>query len=166
MYIHLAWKDLHTLFTTRAALFPVTAGAVCGVACAMLRGRLGWSGLGISDSRSLMNFSSNGSLRCVCGTQHPAGLIADRRQFCRSCGCEIVLQNQAMLDKQLSAKEIRAITRSLRLASIRASQLELPPSIKTVEELHRYLAASESRPRRRAMPPASTSNVAEQPTVH
>jgi hypothetical protein len=160
-----AFNQLHQMLTTRAAVVPVTAGAVCGLACAVLRGRIGRFSLGSSDARSLMNFSSNGSLHCVCGTQHPESLLADRRQFCRSCGCEIVVQDHALLDKQLTPKEIKAITRSLRLASIRASQLELPPSITTVEELHRYLALSDSTPRRRTAPPPSSS-VVEQPTVH
>jgi len=155
-------KDLHTALMSRVALFPAAAGAVCGVACAMWRSGIAWTH---RDSRSLMNFSSHGSLHCICGTQHPQGLLADRRQVCRTCGCEVVAQNPAMLDKQLSPKEIRAMTRSLRLAAIRASHLQLPPSITTVEELHRYLSLSETKPIRRAVPMAGAV-VMEQPTVH
>jgi hypothetical protein len=155
-------KDLHTVLLTRAAVVPATAGAVCGLACAVWRRGMGWAR---RDPRSLMSFSSNGSLRCVCGTQHPEGLLADRRQFCRACGCEVVPQNLAALEKQLSAKEIRAITRSLRLAAIRASHLELPPSIATVDDLHRYLSMSDSKQLRRSMPQVAAT-VVEQPVIH
>ena len=55
------------------------------------------------------------------------------------------MPNEEMLNKYLSPKEIKAMTKSLRRAAIRASHLELPPSITTVEELHRYLDTSEPK---------------------
>ena len=163
MYSLLSLVDLQTLLTTRGAVLPITAGVLCGVAYVMFRGTIARILVGGRDSRSLMNLSANGSLRCVCGAQHPEGVGADRRQYCRNCGCEVVAQNEAMLDRQLSPKEIKAMTRSLRVAAIRASQLELPPSITTVEELHRYLGSSQKKVVRSV---TAKPAVIEQPTIH
>jgi len=110
-----------------------------------------------------MNFSSQGTLRCICGNEHREGAIADRRHFCRSCGCEVVHQDPAMLDKQISRKEITQMTRSLRRAALRASHLELPSSVTTIDELHRYLESSE--PKNNRTPPTRPTSV-EQPQVH
>ncbi len=156
-------QDLRTTLSARSTLLPVTGGVMCGVAVAIFRGGIARILPSARDSESLMNFSSQGSLRCVCGAKHPEGLLADRRQFCRSCGCEVVAPNEEMLNKELSTKEIKAMTRSLRRAAIRASHLELPPSITTVEELHRYLESSE--PKNDRTPPTRPTSI-EQPTVN
>ena len=114
-----------------------------GFAIALFRGSIGrLLLLGTRDSDSLMNFSSMGTLRCICGQQHPAGVKADRREFCRRCGCEVAATNSSMVDKHLSKREIKAMTSSLRRAAIRASHLELPPTITTISELHEYLECS------------------------
>jgi hypothetical protein len=156
MYTPLALLDLHALLTARTALLPVTGGVVTGFAFAFFRGRLGrLSFFGNRDSESLMNFSSLGALRCICGTQHPEGVAVERRQFCRSCGCEVAESNTKLLEKQLTRKEIKAMTMSLRRAAMRASHLELPPTINNVEELHRYLDSAEPKVPR--MPPPSGS---------
>lgn len=119
--------------------------------------------MGSRESDSLMNFSSLGTLRCICGAQHTGGAGADRRQFCRRCGCEVAATNTAMVDKQLSKREIKAMTASLRRAAIRASHLELPPTITTISELHEYLESSEPRTlRTKSTSPAHI----EQPQVH
>lgn len=138
--------DLHALFTARTALIPVLGGVMTGFAIALFRGSFGRFFLsGNRDSDSLMNFSSLGTLHCICGEQHPAGVVADRRQFCRRCGCEVVARNASMVDKHLSKREIKAMTLSLRRAAARASHLELPPTITTISELHEYLESSEPR---------------------
>jgi hypothetical protein len=165
MYSPLALLDLPAVLITHAALIPVTGGLMTGFAFAFFRGNLGRLLLfGNRESESLMNFSSLGTLRCVCGEKHPEGVAVDRRQFCRSCGCEVVASNTTMLDKHLSRKEIKAMTASLRKAAIRASHLELPPTITTVAELHRYLDSSE--PKTSRTPPPSGSSQAEQHRVH
>jgi hypothetical protein len=152
----LAFHDLHSILTARTTLIPVTGGVMTGFAFAMFRGNLGRMLLfGKSDSTSLMNFSSTGTLRCICGEKHPEGIAADRRQFCRSCGCEVVAKNTAMLDKHLSKREIKAMTATLKRAAIRASHLELPPAITTVQQLNEYLAGSE---------PKQVRVIASQPT--
>jgi hypothetical protein len=86
-----------------------------------------------------MSFAPLGRLRCVCGLQLPAGILADRRHFCRTCGCEVIAQDQARLSQNVSPKEIHAMTKSLHRAAIRARNLKVPPSVSTVEELHRYV---------------------------
>jgi hypothetical protein len=135
----LASIDLRTILTARAALVPVTGGVMAGFAIALFRGSIGRLLLFGKEQESLMNFSNLGTLRCICGEKHPKGIGVDRRQFCRSCGCEIVATNTALLDKHLTRKEIKAMTSSLSLAALRASHLELPPTITTIEELHEYL---------------------------
>ena len=146
MYSPLALLDLRAFLTTRTTLIPVTGGVMAGFAMALFRGSIGRLFLmGNRDSDSLMNFASMGTLSCICGERHPAGLKADRRQFCRRCGCEVAAMNQAMLDKHLSKREIRQMTTSIRRAAIRASHLELPPTITTVSELHEYLESAEPK---------------------
>jgi hypothetical protein len=155
---------VQSLFSSHAGVVPMAGGAITGLAVAVFRG----SGLlanpfGLRGARSLMNFSSQGTLRCICGIQHREGGIPDRRQFCRSCGCEVVRQDAAMLDKQLTRREIAEMTRSLQRAASRASHLDLPPSVTTIDELHRYLASSE--PKNPRTPPTRPSSV-EQTQVH
>ena len=154
--------DASGVLAARSALIPVSGALVAGLSFLLFRGRLSQTrSFSSSESSSIMNFSSLGTLRCVCGAEHREGVTADRRSFCRSCGCEVVPQNPAMLDKHLTSREIKNITRSLRRAAIRASHLELPPSITTVEELHRYLDENQTAPSRN-MPPPSI----EQPQLH
>jgi len=138
-----------------------------GFALALFRGSIGRLFLmGGRDSDSLMNFSSMGTLRCICGEQHPAGVAADRRQFCRSCGCEVVATNTNMVDKHLSKREIKAMTSSLRRAAMRASHLELPPTITTINELYEYLDSSEPRTMRAKSGQHAQAARIEQPQVH
>jgi len=135
-----------------------------GFAFALYRGTLGrLFSSSVNDSESIMNFSPLGTLKCVCGEQHPAGVAVDRRQFCRSCGCEVMATNTAALDRHLSQKEIKAMTQSLRRAAIRASHLELPPTITTIDELHQYLNSAE--PKAPRTPPTHPTHVG-QPQVH
>jgi len=162
MQLHLALPDVYSFVSTHAAVAPIAGAALVGWAIAAYRGSLSKFRLFRSrDAESLMNFSSLGTLRCVCKAKH-GDHGADRRQFCRSCGCEVVAQDTALLDKQISSKEIKTITRSLQRAAIRASHLELPPSITTIEELHRYLDSSE--PKNSRTPPTQPTSV-EQPQV-
>jgi hypothetical protein len=117
-------------------LVPVAGGVMCGLA-AIFRGRI--LPRDARDSGGLMKFSPLGRLRCVCGTRLPAGVLADRRHFCRTCGCEVIAQDEARLSQNVSSREIRAMTKSLRRAASRSRHLMVPPSVTTVEELHRYL---------------------------
>jgi len=160
MYSPTVLPDLRALLTARAALIPVTGGIMTGFAFALYRGTLGrLFASDARDSESIMNFSPLGTLKCVCGEKHPEGVAVDRRQFCRSCGCEVLATNTAQLDRHLSQKEIKAMTRSLRLAAIRASHLELPPTVTTIEELHQYLNSPESKTPR--TPPSRTTQVGQ-----
>lgn len=116
---------------------------MASIAVAMFRGSLGHLLLmETRSSESLMNFASQGTLRCICGESLPKGMAGDRRQFCRACGCEIVPPNSQLLDKHLSPQEIRAMTASVRKAAIRAGRLDLPPTITTIEELNAYLVST------------------------
>jgi hypothetical protein len=164
MYPEFAFLDLRTALASPGILIPVAGLVLCGVAVALFRGSLNriWP-LSNQNSKSLMNFSSLGTLRCVCGAQHPNALGADRRQFCRSCGCEVIATDAAALDRKLSSRDIKSMTRSLRKAAVRASHLELPPAITTVDELHLYLENSEPKARRAR---TGQSAGAEQPQVH
>ena len=160
MYSPLALLNLRTLITARAALIPVTGGIMTGFAFALYRGTLGRLFTSdIKDSESTMNFSPLGTLKCVCGEKHPAGVAVDRRQFCRSCGCEVMATNTAELDCHLTPREIKAMTQSLRRAAIRASHLELPPTITTIDELHQYLNSPE--PKLPRTPPSRTTQVGQ-----
>ncbi len=136
------------------AMLPVTGGAFAGLAFALFRSPV--RPFGIRDSESLMNFSSLGTLRCICGPTHPANVGADRRDFCRSCGCEVVAQDETLLNRQMSRGEAEKITRELRDAAIRASRLELPPSLTSVAALQQYLRsdAKQSVPRTRNRQPS------------
>jgi len=164
MYSPMSLEGLQTILVSHSTVVPVAGGAFAGLALAVFR-RTGSLAIpfGVRDSRSLMNFSSLGTLRCVCGSQHREGAIADRRHFCRDCGCEVVAQNREMLSKELSRRDIKQMTRSLRRAARRASHLEIPPSITTVDELHRYLDSSEPKDHR--TPPTQPTSVG-QPQVH
>ena len=160
MYPPLALLDLRTLLSARAALIPVTGGIMTGFAFALYRGTLGRLFTSdVKESESIMNFSPLGTLKCVCGEKYPANMPADRRQFCRSCGCEVMAANTAELDRHLSPKEIKAMTQSLRRAAIRASHLELPPTITTIDELHQYLNSPE--PKLPRTPPSHTTQVGQ-----
>ena len=128
--------SLQSLFAHEATL-PLAGGAFAGLAFALFRSPV--RPFGIRESESLMNFSSLGSLRCICGPRHPAGVESDRREVCRSCGCEIVNADETLLNHHVSREEARKITRDLRDAAIRASQLELPPSVTSVAALQQYL---------------------------
>ena len=164
MYSPLALLDLRAFLTARTTLIPVTGGVMTGFAIALFRGSIGRFFLsGNREADSLMNFASLGTLRCICGEQHPASVKADRRQFCRRCGCEVAAANTTMVDKHLSKREIKVMTANLRRAANRASHLELPPTITTISELHEYLQSSEPKSIRTK---TSTPTQIEHPQVH
>lgn len=160
MYASTALQEFRTLLTAHAALVPVTGGIMTGLAFAIFRGTVGRFFMpGVKESKSLMNFAQLGTLKCVCGEKHPAGVCVDRRQFCRSCGCEVVATNTSQLDRHLSPREIKVMTESLRRAAMRASHLELPPSITTIDELYQYLQSPE--PKSNRMQPAQPTHVGQ-----
>jgi hypothetical protein len=133
-------------------------------AIALFRGSIGrLFHMDTRESDSLMNFSSMGSLRCICGEQHPAGVAADRREVCRQCGCAVVATNSTMVDQQLSKREIKAMTSSLRRIASRVSHLELPPTVTSISELHKYLESSAPRTLRTE---SSQAVQVEQPQIH
>ena len=129
---------LQKLFSHQAVL-PAAGGVFAGVALALSRSPA--RPFGIRESESLMNFSTLGRLRCICGTNHAPDEVSDRRQFCRSCGFEVVAVGETLLEMEVSKVEVRRKARELRHAAIRASHLELPASITCVEELQRYLSS-------------------------
>lgn len=157
MLIIQAALSLQTLFAHQAML-PVAGGAFAGLAFALFRSPV--RPFGIRESESLMNFSSLGTLRCICGPGHPAGIKSDRRQFCRSCGCEVAAVDETLLHREVSKGEARKITRELRDAAIRASHLELPPSVTSVTALQQYLS-SDAKQSNRRLPNRQPAVVAE-----
>ncbi len=128
--------SLQSLFAHVATL-PLVGGAFAGLTFAIFRSPV--RPFGIRESESLMNFSSLGSLRCICGPSRPAGVKPDRREVCRSCGCEVVAVDETLLSRPISREEARKITRDLRNAAIRATRLELPPSVTSIRALQQYL---------------------------
>ena len=146
MLIIQAAVSLQNLFAHEAML-PVAGGAFAGLAFALFRSPV--RPFGIRESESLMNFSSLGTLRCICGSNHPASVESDRRQFCRSCGCEVVAADETQLNRRLSKGEVRKMTRELRDAAIRASRLELPPTVTSVAALQQYLSGGARQSTRR-----------------
>jgi len=163
MFTLTALSKLHTFFESHPAFMPVAGLACSGAAVALLRNPLEFRPFGISESESLMNFSSLGTLRCVCGAGHTNNGEPDRRSFCRSCGCEVVQTELSMLDEPLSRAEIRALTRQLRTAAIRARNLDLPPSITSMEDLNRFLEGNAPAGK---IPPPSRPATVEQPQSH
>jgi hypothetical protein len=159
----MALSHLQSFFENHTVFMPVAGLACSGLAVALLRAPLDLRPFGVTESESIMNFSSLGTLRCVCGSEHTQNAINDRRQFCRACGCEVVHTNRSLLDKQLSRSEIRAMTRQLRTAAIRSRNLELPPSITSITELNQYLAGDEPTSK---LPPPSRPTAMEQPQIH
>lgn len=142
-------------FFFHAAMLPVAGGAFAGLAFALFR--IPNNPFRQRESESLMNFSSLGKLRCICGTSHLQTTRADRREFCRSCGCEVVQADQSLLDRQISQTQARQLTRELRDAARLASRLELPASITCIAELQAYLATDTVKTRR----PIASSRSAE-----
>jgi hypothetical protein len=160
MFALTALTDLHSFLESHPAFMPVAGLAGTGVAVALLRTPLIPRPFGIKEEESIMNFSLLGTLRCVCGMQHSRTGEPDRRLFCRSCGCEIVHADASLLEKPLTRREIRAMTRQLRTAAIRARNLELPPSITSIDELNGYLAHAE--PASKLPPPNRPAAVEQQ----
>jgi hypothetical protein len=164
MQSSLALVDMRSFLSTHMAIVPLGIGALVAASLVVFRGSLAtFRPFGPSESESVMNFSKNGTLRCICGAEHSSVDFPDRRQFCRSCGCEVVEQDRSLLNKQLSKQEIKVMTRSLRRAAIRASHLELPPSITSIHELHQYLKSDEPKDTR--TPPTRPTTL-KQPQVH
>ncbi len=130
-------------FFFHAAMLPVAGGALAGTAFALFRSPD--SPFRQQESESLMNFSSLGKLRCICGTSHLHKMEADRREFCRTCGCEVPEVDPSLLDRQVSRREARQLTRDLRSAARRAGHLELPASITSIAELQAYLTTDAVR---------------------
>jgi hypothetical protein len=156
-------SHLQSFFENHTVFMPVAGLACSGLAVALLRAPLDLRPFGVSESESIMNFSSLGTLRCICGAEHTQNASPDRRQFCRSCGCEVVTTDRSLLDRQLTRSEIRAMTRQLRTAAIRSRNLELPPSITSIDELNQYLAGTEPSSK---LPPPSRPTTVEQPQIH
>ena len=144
------------------AMLPVVGGAFAGLAFAFFRSPM--RPFGIRESESLMNFSSLGSLRCICGTSHPANIKSDRREVCRSCGCEVVAVDTTLLDRHVSKAEARNMTGELRNAAIRASRLQLPASITSVAALQQYLSSGPKQSAR-MVPMNQSAVVVESPQV-
>ena len=163
MHLLMSLSHLPAFLANHTALMPCAGLACSGIAVALLHSPAAAHPFGVNESDSIMNFSSLGTLRCICGAEHAENPAPDRRHFCRACGCEVVAVDTQLFEKQLSRREIKAMTRQLRSAAIRARNLELPPSITSVEELNRYL--SESQPKRK-MPPPSRPTPVEQPQIH
>ena len=91
---------------------------------------------GLPESESLMNFSPQGSLQCICEPTDPAEPSNDRRRSCRACGCAIVAQDPVRLYETLTHSDIRRITRSLRRTGIDAGRTHLPATLGSLAELH------------------------------
>jgi hypothetical protein len=160
----IALTHLPLFLANHSAFMPVLGLACSGFAVALLH----TPGdairpFGVSEAESIMNFSSLGTLRCICGAEHMDNQIEDRRQFCRSCGCEVVKVDTSLFDKPLTRREIQAMTRNLRNAAIRARNMELPPSITSIDELNEYLATAQPNDK---MPPPSRPTTIEQPQIH
>ncbi len=133
--------EMRIIVASHSALLAVAAVAGSGSAVALLAGPLfRLRPFGVREHESIMNFSSLGTLRCICGAENGKEEVVDRRQFCRACGCEVVAANAKGLDQLLTRAEIKQRTRTLREAAIRARYRELPPSITSITELNRYLA--------------------------
>ncbi len=94
---------------------------------------------GISESESLMQFAALGSLTCICVSRNSGQTAADRREVCRVCGGLPVPIAAEVLDRQASTAEIEAHVESLRLAGVRARGMEIPSSVRNVQQLHAYL---------------------------
>ena len=150
-------------FLSHAAMLPLAGGVFAGLTFALFRSPA--HPFNRRDSQSLMNFSSLGSLRCICSSSHSEKAKADRREFCRSCGCEVIAPDKALLDQQLSKGEARKITRELRDAAIRTRDLDLPASIASIAQLNSFLASNEKRSLRPKRTKQS-AEVLEQPQVH
>jgi hypothetical protein len=160
----IALIHLPAFFSSHSALMPIIGLGCSGFALALLQApKDAIRQFGITEAESIMNFSSLGTLRCICGTEHGNPVIEDRRQFCRSCGCEVLKVDPAMYEKPLTRKEIKAMTRNLRNAAIRSRNMELPPSITSIDELNAYLATTSPNDK---LPPPSRPTTVEQPQVH
>jgi hypothetical protein len=150
---------LSSLFQSRpvvdAAVIAGTAASAVGLAYGVVRESLS----SVSEDESIMNFSQLGILRCICNEEQPENLLMDRRQFCRSCGGEVVEQNDAMLSKQLSAQEILQMTRNLRKAGVRARNLQVPSTVTDIHELNAWLDSDSPKDPR--IPPSRTSTTIE-----
>ncbi len=157
--------SLQNLLSAHSALLPLSGTFCLGVAATLFRAPL--RPFGLRESESLMNFAGSGALHCHCAADHGQETRPDRRQVCRSCGCEVAAVDPLMLEKPLSADEIRRMTRSLRQAAIRASNLQLPPSVSSISQLNTYLASDVLKQIRLADPAHSPMERAlEQPTIH
>jgi hypothetical protein len=148
MFSPIALFPLRALASVRNAVMPAASGACAAIGFVPARsGRPRAEG----SPASIMNFGSLGVLRCVCHHSGPR----ERRQFCRSCGFEVVTPDEALLSKKLSRREIKAMMRSLSRAANRAGNLELPATITNIHQLHRYLDGAEPKAMRFEADPAS-----------
>ena len=107
--------------------------------------------LGVSETESIMQFARLGRLTCLCSGRHAVETDADRREVCRGCGGQAEATEGDLLERYVSPGEIRAMTLSLKQAGIRARGIEIPGTIRSLEELHRYL--DEYRGKRGRKPP-------------
>ena len=100
---------------------------------------------GVRSHESVMQFAERGRLFCACMPLKKHRPRADRRQVCRGCGLDVRALSRNV-DRNLTEKEIRGITRNLRLAGIRTSGLEIPASVTTLRQLNVYLAGRSLKP--------------------
>ena len=118
---------------------------------------------GISETESIMQFARLGTLICLCDARHATETEADRRQTCRGCGGLALACEGDLLDRTASSGEIRAMIDSLRLAGVRARGIEIPETVRNLQELHDYLDQCRGRkgrkPPRRPNAPVALSRM-------
>ena len=118
---------------------------------------------GISETESIMQFARLGTLICLCDARHANQTEADRRQTCRGCGGLAVACEGDLLDRTASSGEIRAMIESLRLAGVRARGIEIPETVRNLQELHEYLDQNRGKkgrkPPRRPNAPVDLSRI-------
>jgi hypothetical protein len=143
-------SSFHVSSTLTNAVFGAAA-AIAGVIYTS-----GLDGVGeVDESESLMNFSKQGALRCICMETDPNGSGLERRQFCRTCSFEVMPRDQALLTKEISSEEIKRMTRSLKYAAKLARNVSIPASIQDVHAFHAWMASEDRKEPR--IPPTQPS---------
>ncbi len=147
MYLPSFFSNLDLLLQHRGLALPAAMASFVGLA-----GTFFWGSLrqlrhaGTSETDALMNLSTLGTLRCICGPDPQTTFAEDRRQFCRGCGLEVTSPDASLLEKNLSRREIERRVVTLRVAAIRARNVEVPPSVRCIEDLNAYLASDDVKP--------------------
>ena len=126
-----------------------------------LAGRvMGFRPFGPRPKESIMQFSSNGKLPCICMPPRTKRPNPERRQTCRTCGLEIRLLSRNV-DRTLTRTEIEKAVKGLCLAGIRAGSLEVPSSVTSLRQLNAYLASQPGGTRVAPPPQPVTSRPSE-----